>query len=426
MVENLTDRLSALEADVVAAVDGQAAEEDLRHLVAQPSVTGSEEEVQDLVIDLLSEAGMSVARLDVDPAEIEADPDWPGAEMTRSTLPIVTGRTGTSGSRRVILAGHVDVVPAGDPDTWSADPWSGASVDGLLFGRGACDMKGGVAAIVAAVRALDQAGVTGLLQGELLAVTVPSEEDGGQGMLAAIRRGCRGDAAIIPEPTELQVVVAHAGALTFRLTVPGLAAHAAVRTSGVSALDNLQVILQALARDEQRRNAAEQDPLMVATGLPYPTIVGTVHGGVWASSVPDRMTAEGRYGVRLGQTWQEAAEELRSVVAEVCASDPFLQQHPAVVEVTGGRYSSAALPTGHGLGKGVADAAEAVLGSRPELVGVPYGADMRLLIHHADTPTVMFGPGTARLAHAADEFVPLGEVVDCARVLAVWALRQLA
>ena len=93
-----------------------------------------------------------------DPAAIRADPDWPGEEMPRTSLPVVIGRAGRPGGRRIILSGHLDVVPPGDPATWTADPWGGEIRDGALYGRGACDMKGGVAAILAAVRALERRG----------------------------------------------------------------------------------------------------------------------------------------------------------------------------------------------------------------------------------------------------------------------------
>ena len=129
-------------------------------------------------------------------------------------------RAGRPGGRRIILSGHLDVVPPGDPATWTVDPWGGEVRDGALYGRGACDMKGGVAAILGAVRALVASGDLDRLDGELIVVLVPSEEDGGQGTLAAIRAGVTGDLAIITEPSNLDIVVAHAGAITFRLTVP--------------------------------------------------------------------------------------------------------------------------------------------------------------------------------------------------------------
>jgi acetylornithine deacetylase len=407
------------------AVDVGRIEADLRTLIRIPSVTGSEEDVQAEMERLFREIGLETARIETDPAAFASDPDFPGAEMPRTSLPVVTGRLGRTGGRRLLLVGHVDVVPPGDPATWTADPWGAEIRDGAMYGRGACDMKGGVVSILAALRALVVSGAADALDGEVLAVSVPSEEDGGQGMLAAIRAGCTGDAAVITEPTGLELVIAHAGAITFRLTVPGRAAHASMRREGVSALDNLYTLIRALEADEAARNAAKTDPLMTALGLPYPTIIGKVEGGEWASTVLDRVVAEGRYGVKLGQTWRDAEADLRSTIDAACAADPFLRDHPVGLEITGGRFSSSRVPSDHPLPVAVAAAAEATLGRRPALLGEPYGADMRLLVNEGATPTVIFGPGDIRFAHSADEHVPLADVADCARVLAAWVQHEL-
>ena len=412
--------------DAVDAVDPGRIEEDLRELIRIPSITGSEEAVQDAIETLFEEIGLETKRIVTDPVAFAADPDFPGSEMPRTSLPIVTGRLGREGGRRVLLVGHVDVVPTGDLATWSVDPWGGVVRDGRMYGRGACDMKGGVVAILAAVRALVASGAANDLAGELLVVSVPSEEAGGQGMLAAIRAGCTGDAAIITEPTELDVVIAHAGAITFRLTVPGRAAHASTRREGVSALDNLYTLIRALEADETARNAAETDPLMSVLGLPYATMIGKIEGGEWASTVLDRVVVEGRYGVKLGQTWRDAEADLRVCIDAASVADPFLKDHPVELEITGGRFSSARIPADHPLPVSLADACESTLGRWPALLGEPYGADMRLLVNEGATPTVIFGPGAVRVAHSADEFVPLAEVADCARVLAAWVLKELA
>jgi acetylornithine deacetylase len=406
-------------------VDPDALAADLAALVQIHSVTGDEDAVQARLADWLEALGLSVEVFHPDPAAIREDPDWPGEEVERTSLLVVIGRVGRPGGTRLVLSGHVDVVPAGDPATWTGDPWSGEIRDGDLYGRGACDMKGGVAAILGAVRALRATGALDRLQGELLVALVPSEEDGGQGTLAAIRAGATGDLCVIPEPSGLDVVIAHAGAITFRLTVPGKAAHASRRTEGVSALDNLGDLVRALEADEARRNAAETEPLMTALGLPYPTIIGTVAGGEWASTVMDRVVADGRYGVRLGQAPEEAAEELVACIAAVNASHPFLRDHPATVEIVGARFASARVPADHPLPKGLAAAARVVTGRAPAMLGVPYGADMRLFVNVGDTPCVIFGPGDVRLAHGADERVPLAEVEACARVLAAWVADEL-
>jgi acetylornithine deacetylase len=407
------------------AIDRERLIADLRALVRIPSITGSEEAATAWAADALRDLGLTVQTFSPDPAAVRADPAWPGEEMPRTSLPVVVGRVGPAGGRRVILSGHLDVVPPGDPATWTADPWAGEIRDGALYGRGACDMKGGVASILGALRALREAGDLSRLGGELIVALVPSEEDGGQGTLAAIRAGVNGDLAIITEPSNLDIVVAHAGAITFRLTVPGRAAHASQRRQGVSALDKLFVLSRALEADEARRNAAETDPLMTALGLPYPTIIGIVGGGEWASTVLDRVTADGRYGVRLGQSPADAEAELRAAIAAACAADGFLRDHPATVEINGGRFGSARLPSDHPLPVGLADTVEAVTGRRPALLGEPYGADMQMFINVGATPCVIFGPGDVRIAHSANEYVPLAEVVDCARVLAAWARREL-
>jgi acetylornithine deacetylase len=407
------------------AVDAAALHEDLAAIVRIPSITGSEEAVAADVAGRLRAIGLVVDELRPDPAAIRADPAWPGEETTRSSLPLVLGRLGRPGGRRIVLSGHLDVVPPGDPGTWSVDPWSGVVRDGRLFGRGSCDMKGGVAAILGAVRALVASGAAASLSGELVVAFVPGEEDGGQGTLAAIRAGAIGDLAVIPEPSNLDIVVAHAGAITFRLTVPGRAAHASQRREGVSALDNLATILRALEADEAARNEAETDPLMTALGLPYPTIVGIVRGGEWASTVLDRVVADGRYGVRLGQSPADAAADLRRAIDAANAADAFLRDHPATVEIVGGQFGSGRVPSDHPLPVGLADAAEAIAGRRPVLLGEPYGADMRLFIGEGRTPCVIYGPGDVRVAHSANESVPLDEVETCARVLAAWVVQEL-
>jgi len=421
----VADRGSEVGARAAAAVDPARIEADLSQLVRFPSITGTEEAIQSEMETLLRELGLRVERIETDPVAFASDPDHPGDEMPRTTLPVVVGRIGRPGGKRILLVGHVDVVPPGDPATWSVDPWGGEVRDGRVLGRGSCDMKGGVAAILGAVRAVIATGSAERFDGELVVVSVPSEEDGGQGMLAAIRAGLTGDMAIITEPSALDIVIAHAGALTFRLTVPGRAAHASVRREGVSALDKLAVLLQALEADETSRNASETDPLMTVLGLPYPTIVGKVEGGDWASTVMDRVVAEGRYGVRLGQTWRDAELDLHRCIADACAADPFLRDHPATVELTGGKFSSARIAADHPLPLGLAVAVEVITGRQPALLGEPYGADMRLLIHEGHTPTVIFGPGDVRAAHAANESVPLDEVVECARVLAAWLVQEL-
>jgi acetylornithine deacetylase len=408
-----SDNLGPAQRAAVDAVDRAAFTADLLAFCAIPSLTGSEGPARDHLARRLDAGGFGVHAWDADPVALAADPAFPGMEVPRTVLPLVAGTfRGTRPGKRLLLVAHTDVVPAGEPASWTTPAFAPESRDGSVFGRGACDMKGGLVAALEAMRAVSRAVGPDGLAGEVILLGVPSEEDGGAGTFAAIRAGYAGDAAVIPEPTRLDVVAISAGAITFRL--------------GVSALDNLELLHAALRADETARNAAEMRPEMRALGLPYATIIGTVRGGEWASSLPDRVVAEGRYGVRAGQTAAGAEAELRAAIEAACAEDPWLRDHPATLEIWGGRFSSCEVPADHLLPLGLAATAAAVTGHRPPLVGVPYGSDMRLLINEGHTPCVLFGPGDVRVAHAADEHVALAEVEACARTLAAWIVGELA
>jgi acetylornithine deacetylase len=416
--------LTPAELAVVAAVDRDRIAADLAALVRIPSVTGDESAVQTEAALRMATAGLEVTRVDADPQALRADPDFPGMEAPRTTLPVVAGTAGLSGSpRRIILCGHVDTVGPGPREDWTTDPYGAEIRDGKLYGRGALDMKGGVVAALAALRALVETEAE--ISGEAVLLTVPAEEDGGAGMLAAIRAGYTAEMAVITEPTRGEIVVAHAGAITFRLTVRGRSAHAAFRLQGVSAWDKLRVLHDALLADEAVRNEGERNPVMRALRLPYPTNLGIVTGGEWASTVPDRMTVEGRYGVRLDESPAQAEMALRDAVAAAAQQDEWLREHPPEVEITGGRFASSHVPHTHVLPWSLGGTARDVLGKLPDFTGMPYGADMRLLVHQGATPTVLYGPGDPLVAHAPDEHVDLEEIARCARVLAVWTLRAL-
>lgn len=400
-------------------IDADRARRDLENLIAIPSITGQEEEIQTALASMLDAEGFLVERFSGDLEVLSTHPRFPGTEVEHPSLPVVVARfdTGRPGPT-ILIDAHVDVVPPGEPETWDTPAFEPSYRNGNVYGRGACDMKGGLVSALEAVRSLkaDPAG----LSGEVLLALVPGEEDGGSGSFALLQAGYTADFCVIPEPTGLEIVVAHGGAITFTLDVPGKAAHASMRREGVSALDNLSYLVGALAEDERVRNASETDPRMAAIGLPYPTIIGQVEGGNWASTVMDRVVAHGRYGVTVDQDASGAAADLKKAISHACAHHPFLAEHGVNVSVWGARFDSATVPSDHPLPLGIATAHEASTGARAECVGAPYGADMRLFVQEAGIPTVMYGPGSVRMAHSANEYVSLEEVVVCADVLARW------
>lgn len=389
----------------------------LAELISIPSVTGAEVAIRDRLAEILAQMGLTVDAFDADLDGVGTDPDFPGMEVDRTVLPVVCGtlNPGAPGAHP-LLSGHIDVVPAGDPASWSSDPFTPRLDGGRMYGRGACDMKGGVAAILETLDVLIESGH----RGPVSVAFVPSEEDGGSGTLAAIRRGIDADLVVIPEPTDLEIVTAHAGAITFRLVIPGKAAHAAIRTEGVSALDGLQTIRAALDEDERQRNTSVGDPRMADLGLPYPTIVGTISGGVWASSVIDAVEITGRYGVKLDQGVGDAADDLERCLRAAWLADPFLCDFDMDFEVFGASFDSCEIPDDHELAMSLVESIEAVTGRRVTPKGLPAGTDMRLFVNQAGMPAVLFGPGNLRVAHAANEHVEIEDVAGCAAVLTHW------
>lgn len=399
----------------------------LEDLVGVPSVTGSdaEHDAQAQLAAALGRDGLEVDHWELPLADLVADPEFPGVEVPRREAWGVVGRLpGAGDGPSLLLAGHVDVVPPGDRGAWEVtDPFACKVDRTVAYGRGTCDMKAGLVAARFAALALRAAGVP--LRGDVLVAGVEGEEDGGLGAFGLVRRGWRADACVVPEPTSLGVVPACAGALTFRLTVHGLATHAARRADGVSAFEKFLPVWSALADLERRRNH-DVHPLFRRWAVPYALSIGKVRVGDWPSSVPDLLVAEGRIGVTIDETPADARAALEAAVATACAGDDWLRANPVEVEWWGGQYAPGRLPAGSDLVERVAAAHRvATTGGddrEPDVWGAPYGSDLRLLTGLGGIPTVHYGPGDATFAHGPDEFVPLAEVTATARTLAALAV----
>ncbi len=396
--------------------------DELAMLIGIPSVSGTdaENEAQAHVARRFADAGLDVDHWPVDLPALTTHPDFPGMEVERTEAWGLVGRLpGVGDGATLMLNGHVDVVPVGDPDAWTTPPFSPDVRDGRLHGRGSCDMKAGLIASLWAVRALSVAGVR--LRGDVVLASVQGEEDGGLGTFATLQRGWRADACVIAEPTGLDVVPANSGALTFRLRIRGRAAHAARRAEGVSAIERFWPVWQALGELERHRHASV-DPLVARWTLAHPLSIGRLRAGDWASSVPDLLVAEGRLGVAIGEPTADARADLEDAVAAACERDPWLREHPVEVEWWGGQFASGRIPPGSDLVDRVRAAHWAAGGRPQDVYGAPYGSDLRLLTGLAGIPTLQYGPGDARLAHGPDESVPLDEVATAARTLALVAL----
>ncbi len=397
----------------------------VEQVVRIPSVSGTdgENEGQSFMAAQFAAAGLDVDHWRIDLDTITSQPTFPGMEVERSEAwGLVGRRPGAGDGATLMLNGHIDVVPTGDPDAWPDAPFAATTRDGHVFGRGTCDMKAGLVAALWAAEAIRAAGVS--LRGDLLVASVQGEEDGGLGTDATLDRGWRADACVIPEPTSMALIPANSGALTFRLRVRGEATHAARRLEGVSAIEKFLPIWAALQRLEARRHEVV-DPRMSRWSLAHPLSIGQIRSGDWASSVPDLLVAEGRLGVAIGEPSEHARLDLEAAVAEACEADPWLRSHPVEVEWWGGQYDSGALDADSPLVDWVGAAHCVASGDelRPDVYGAPYGSDLRLLTGMGKIPTLQYGPGDAKLAHGPYESVPIDEVLVTARTLALVALQ---
>jgi len=331
---------------------------------------------------------------------------------------VVGVRRGSGRGRSLILNGHIDTVEIGDPAPWSYGPLGGELIDGRIYGRGACDMKGGVVTNLYALRALELAGFTPA--GEVIVESTISEEDGGAGALAAVLRGYVADGAMISEPTNLAIVTAQGGALMFRLQVPGLSAHACVRDEGVSALEKFAYLHQGLLAFEERRNAEITHPLYEGMRIKAPINIGVLRSGSWASSVPEWLVAEGRAGLVPGEDLSSFKIKLAKEISVVAEADPWLRDHPPEVTWLNGQFAPAGVEVDSALVETLCEAWLATSSLPARIEGVTYGADMRHFVNTGGVPCVMFGAGDVRLAHAPDESIPVEDLLTAITTTAVF------
>ena len=399
----------------------------LTAIVRVPSLTGEEGAAQAVVAERMRADGLEVDVWEPDAAQLAPYAEHVGAFAAGAFAgrPNVVGtlRGGGGGDgRSLILNAHIDTVETGDPARWDHPPFAADVAGDRLFGRGACDMKGGLATNLFALAAVRAAGLRP--RGDVIVQSVVSEEDGGAGTLAAVLRGYRADAAIITEPTQLAVVPAQGGSLVFRLHVPGRAAHACVRDEGESAIEKFALLYAALLDFEARRNAAIDHPLYAHLANKIPINIGVVRAGAWPSSVPEWLEAEGRAGLVPGESLDDFRAAFVAEIDRAAAADPFLREHPPRVEWFSGQFAPAALPVDAPLIGVVRDAHAAVTGSPPRVEGVTYGADMRHFLLFGGTPCLMYGAGDVRLAHYTDESIPIADLLvataTVARAIVAW------
>src|SRR4030042_2793203 len=280
----------------------------LQRLVAIPSVDGAEVACQTLVAEVMRDCCDAVDAWEPDQAWLDRHPAYFHQGTTFAGRPNVVGTVrGHGGGRSLILNAHADVVDPGPAEAWTHGPGSAVVVDGKLYGRGAVDDKAGLAGVLFAARCLRELGVS--LGGDLILESVVDEEWGGGGTLATLHRGYRADAAIVFEPSDLDLCPASRGGQAFRVTVQGKGAHPIRSYEGVSALEKAVPLLAALKRLETERQARLRTPLFARYPIFAPIVIGKIAADRIPSKGPETCVFEGLMGYAPAETYQKARED---------------------------------------------------------------------------------------------------------------------
>lgn len=387
---------------------------------SQAAAVAAELACQDAIERELAQLGMQIDRFDA----------LPGRPDVVGTL------RGTGGGRSLILNGHVDVVPAGDHGSWPQPPFGGELVAGRLWGRGACDMKGGLACGIVALELLAELGVE--LAGDVIFQSVVDEETGGPGTRAALARGHLAEAAIVLEPTAGEIVTVEGGLEWLRVVVRGQTGHSAARYrsihaggqgSAVSAIEKSLKLLAAIGDLERHWGNTKVHPLMPRgiTTINPGVIAGGSGGG--CDGLPNGMLAYSNFsdycalGLSLKYLPNERRDDVRAefeqFVARFAETDPWLREHPPEIEwgIAGVSFPPSEVATDHEL-------VETCAGAFRELVGVPRLGGFEAVsdlawLAEAGVPAVLYGPGNVAQAHSSAEYVEVRELIDVCAVVAL-------
>ena len=305
----------------------------------------------------------------------------------------------------LLLNGHLDVVPPGEG--WTVDPFEGVIKDGRLYGRGAVDMKAGIASMVSALQAMLQSGYEP--RGTIILAAVADEEVDQTGTRYLGEIGLKADYALVAEPTSLKPMIAHKGRMILEVSTLGKTAHAAMPEQGVNAIDKMARVLEAT----QKEGAALQKRTHPILGKPTLTVT-TIQGGSAINSVPDRcqLTLDRRY--LPDEKPEEIMEGLQRQLAALSAHDEAIQWELKLLKHAPPLASSIDNPLVSVLRKAVIE----VCGEDPGVGGLLATTDAGVLWAELGIPTVVCGPGDLYQAHKPDENISLDELVQAARVYA--------
>jgi acetylornithine deacetylase len=390
----------------------------LQDMIRIPSVTGDEAAIQRFLSDYMHKIGLDVDMWETDWEKLKQHPGYRPVNRGYEGRPnIVATLKGTGGGRSLLLNGHTDVIPVGDGAGWSDDPWSASIKGDRIYGRGSCDMKSGVASHILAVEFLKQLGLTP--KGDVLINVVIDEEVSGHGTLDTVIRGYRADAVISGETSDLAVQPACIGRIWFEIEIQGKPAGIQKRYEGISGIDLGNKVAAAVADLEKTRVATVKHPLYPNALDSLPCIVGSFSAGSYPSAFPATCLLKGSIGTVPGEDHEGVKQSLVDQIHRAAQADPWMKLHPPKVRFVGYDAQASEISRDHSIVHTVSKTYKEITGKDPVISGRQGAADTRFLNLYADTPTVIFGPGSTAVMHSDDEYVSIDDYITSIKVMAL-------
>jgi acetylornithine deacetylase len=416
--------LTKSERKIIATVDGLREEmiDFARRLVREPSTVGQEASVLEVMETELARLGWTPVRVAIDPARLAEHPGFapvPWDYEGRYNV-VAVEAAAAGGGRSALFNGHLDVVSPEPVDFWESDPFSAQVQDGWLCGRGAGDMKSGVAAMVHALNAVKQAGFG--LRAPVTLEAVIEEECSGNGALACLADGYDAEAVLIPEPFGPTILTSQVGVLWFKVSVKGMPTHVLEAPAGTNAIEKCFQLIDALRRLEARLNREEAPAAYRELAHPLNLNIGIFRGGDWPSTVPAETEFHCRLSYFPGVRYEDFRRRIVDTLRQAAEADPWLRTNPPRIEFYGfrsdGHSVSRELPALQALN----DCHRTLKGGEADEFAATCTTDLRAFHHFGQNQATCYGP-VAEHIHGADERVRLDSVMDTARVYALFLAR---
>jgi acetylornithine deacetylase len=391
-------------------------------LVAKDSTLGNEQGALAVMENRLRSLGFDPVRVPIDKNSLASHPGYaPVPWEFENRYNIVTVRTADAdGGRSALFNGHLDVVHPGLIDHWKTHPFQPLVREGRIYGRGAGDMKAGVAAMTYALHAIDKANFG--LRAPVTLETVIEEECSGNGALACVASGYTADAVLIPEPFGPTLLTHQLGVLWFKISVQGAATHVLAAGAGVNAIEKSFKIISALRALEADLNSGERPPAYSNISHPINLNVGVMSGGVWPSSVPSSAEFHCRLSYFPGMSFETIRERINNTLKKVVLDDPWLSHWPPKIDYYGfrsdGHSISRELPALNVLN----DCHRTLIGEEATEYVATCTTDLRAFHFYGNTQATCYGPEAENI-HGANESVNIDSVVHVARAYSLFLAR---